>query len=524
MNDRAVLVYPPSLDFIIAFIACLKAGIIAVPVFPPHPSRRDTLVMFSSIVNSCDAKYALTSQNYFHMKKLSGEVQRIYLLSNLNLFIVSLLILSIFLTYVLTFLELRDGFLRFSSPTSPAWPENLSWITTDKISFKNSKKQSLSNIAQPTDLAFLQYTSGSTSEPKGVMISHSNLNDNLFKISNELETSPSTVCVSWLPQYHDMGLIGSYLGLLFCGGSGFYLSPLTFIQRPMLWLEVVSKYRGTHLQAPNFAFALTARKFEAKQYSETSLNLSCIQHMINAAEPVTEASITAFQTAFGPFGLNPTVMFPTYGLAEHTVFVCSGGKQRLTVSKSKLEVDGVVEIVSLSSDTDSSRLVGCGYPEKQKVDVRIVDTSTIEERMENEVGEIWVRSESKAQGYYKKPLESKPEFCAQLGPIPESALESNVNSMEVDYVPSEGYLRTGDLGFMHGGELFICGRMKDLIIIGGRNYYPQDIEATVERTSNAIRPGCTAAFTVDPVSGEGEQVAIVLELREVPNAQVGNLE
>jgi acyl-CoA synthetase (AMP-forming)/AMP-acid ligase II len=354
------------------------------------------------------------------------------------------------------------------------------------------------------------------------MISHSNLNDNLFKIGNELQTSTSTVCVSWLPQYHDMGLIGSYLGLLYCGGSGFYLSPLTFLQRPMLWLEVVNKYRGTHLQAPNFAYKLTARKFEARAYSEESLNLSCIQHMINAAEPVTEASIEAFQAAFGPFGLNPNVMFPTYGLAEHTVFVCSGGRQRLTVSKSKLEVDGVVQIASsLSSDTDSSRLIGCGYPAKQNVDVRIVDTSTMQEREEDQVGEIWVRSESKARGYYQKPLESKSEFCAQLGSTPESAINDDVNDLEVDYDSSEGYLRTGDLGFMHGGELFICGRMKDLIIVGGRNYYPQDIEATVEGTSKLIRPGCSAAFTVDPVSGQGEQVAVVLELREVPKAQVG---
>eukprot|EP00551_Chaetoceros_affinis_P009322 CAMPEP_0203663112 /NCGR_PEP_ID=MMETSP0090-20130426/827_1 /ASSEMBLY_ACC=CAM_ASM_001088 /TAXON_ID=426623 /ORGANISM="Chaetoceros affinis, Strain CCMP159" /LENGTH=772 /DNA_ID=CAMNT_0050525981 /DNA_START=142 /DNA_END=2460 /DNA_ORIENTATION=- len=485
-GDMAVLVYPPSLDFVIAFVACLKAGIVAVPVFPPHPTRKDTLLMFSTITASCDAKYALTNTSYNNAKNASA---------------------------------LKDTFLSLGRSTSP-WPENLTWIVTDKLSSSpvTKKKSSppLSTInPQPTDLAFLQYTSGSTSEPKGVMISHNNLADNLTKITNELKANDQTIVASWLPQYHDMGLIGSYLGILYCGGSGFYMSPLTFLQRPVMWIEAISRFHATHIQAPNFAFKLTSRKFNASKYSKASLDLSSLKHIINAAEPVTEESINAFNKAFVPFGLKKEVMFPTYGLAEHTVFVCSGGKQKLSVSKRALEVDGVVIEVDKNGsentpsidDSAVSRMIGCGYPSEQNVDVKIVSTETLEMLGEDKVGEIWILSDSKAQGYYKKPEISKSEFYAEIG--------GGTGGSD----PSKGYLRTGDLGFMHNNELFVCGRLKDLIIIGGRNYYPQDIEATVESANPMIRPGCSAAFTIDPISGGDERVAVVLELRETPPAE-----
>ena len=347
------------------------------------------------------------------------------------------------------------------------------------------------------------------------MISHHNLADNLTKITSELEAVDDTIVVSWLPQYHDMGLIGSYLGLLYCGGSGYYLSPLTYLQRPAMWIEAISRFRGTHLQAPNFAFKLTARKFDPANYLDAKLDLSSVRHIINAAEPVTEDSIESFHEKFGPFGLKKEVMFPTYGLAEHTVFVCSGGKQRITVSKKYLEVDGVVIEVDEGSEMPkdgTSRMIGCGYPSKQNVDVKIVSTETFEALEEDKVGEIWIQSASKAGGYYKKPEISKLEFAAEIGVDPEKG--------NGEFDPSKGYLRTGDLGFMHNNELFICGRLKDLIIVGGRNYYPQDIEATAEATDSRIRPGCSAAFTVNPISGNDEEVGIVLEVREVPDAEV----
>eukprot|EP00554_Chaetoceros_debilis_P015284 CAMPEP_0194124154 /NCGR_PEP_ID=MMETSP0150-20130528/57438_1 /TAXON_ID=122233 /ORGANISM="Chaetoceros debilis, Strain MM31A-1" /LENGTH=762 /DNA_ID=CAMNT_0038817741 /DNA_START=36 /DNA_END=2324 /DNA_ORIENTATION=+ len=482
-GDLAVLVYPPSVDFAIAFLACLKAGIVAVPVFPPHPARRDTLIMFTKIVDECGAKFALTSANYNHLKKLSS---------------------------------LKDAFSRFKKKTnSTSWPDSLTWIATDSLKSSNPKgSASLPTQPVKSDLAFLQFTSGSTSDPKGVMITHGNLGDNLTKITTELEAGNDTIVVSWLPQYHDMGLIGSYLGTLYCGGSGYYMSPLAFLQRPGMWIEAISKYRGTHLQSPNFALKLTAKKFDKSSYSQHSLDLSSVRHIINAAEPVTEDSIESFCNAFCSFGLNRGVIYPTYGLAEHTVFVCSGGKQRITVSKHALEVNRKVEIVEKSNgDNDpTSRLVGCGYPEKQNVDVKIIDTESYTSLDEGNVGEVWIRSESKAAGYFKKPLESKRDFCAEIGVVTPPS-EDN------DKMQSEGYLKTGDLGFLYNKELFICGRIKDLIIVGGRNYYPQDLEVTAEGSDPRIRPGCSAAFTIDPISGNDEKVALILELRDVPDSK-----
>lgn len=467
-GDRAVLVYPPSYDYMVAFVACLKAGIIAVPVFPPNPARKDTLLMFSNIVEGCGAKHALTNASYNHLKKLSG---------------------------------IKDVFSRLKRPIV-AWPDNLEWITTNDGT-KTTTSTLASSPFQPTvdTLAFLQYTSGSTSAPKGVMITHGNLAHNLTIITNELKAGDDTVVVSWLPQYHDMGLIGSFLGVLYCGGCGYYMSPLSFLQRPMLWIEAASKYKATHLQAPNFAFKLTARKFDVTIYKKDQLDLSSIRHVINAAEPVTEDSIKAFDNAFGKFGFGD-VMFPTYGLAEHTVFVCSGGKQRISVSKKELELNGVVVLIDSDKCTDDeSRIIGCGFPSHQKVDVRIVDRETSIDLGNDKTGEVWVRSPSKAQGYYKKPEETRDDFYGQL-----KGVETG----------DDGYLRTGDLGFIHNDELFICGRLKDLIIIGGRNYYPQDIEATAEASSVITRPGCSAAFTIDPTRQDGEEVALVLEIKEVP--------
>lgn len=478
-NKRALLVYPPSIDFSIAFLACLKAGVVAVPVFPPNPARRDTLHMFSKITESSSAKYALTNLEYNHLKKLAGA---------------------------------KDAITRFKRPLGGAWPESLEWITTDNKKSTNNKGGSSNSGLPPhpkaSDLAFLQYTSGSTSEPKGVMITHGNLAHNLTIITRELKAKEDTVVVSWLPQYHDMGLIGSYLGVLYCGGSGYYMSPLSFLQRPMLWIETVSKYNGTHLQAPNFAFKLTARKFQASDYVNKPLKLQSVRHIINAAEPVDNEGMEVFYKAFKPFGLPGDVIFPTYGLAEHTVFVCSGGKQQLAVQKEKMEADGEIHLADSETDVAYvSHLVGCGFPKRQNVDVRIVDRDSCRELPEGRVGEIWVRSPSKAAGYFGKEKETKEDFGAKL-------VDADVND-------GNEYLRTGDLGFLYNDELFICGRLKDLIIVAGRNYYPQDIEATAEATSDQLRQGCSAAFTIDVSRTGGEEVALVMELREVPGNNAG---
>jgi acyl carrier protein len=294
----------------------------------------------------------------------------------------------------------------------------------------------------------------------------------------------------------------------------------------MIWLEAASQYRATHLQAPNFAFKLSARKLVTSDYDPpngSKLDLSSVRHIINAAEPVDAGTIDAFQEAFAQFQLPRDVVFPTYGLAEHTVFVCSNGRARLLVDKEQLESHGRVVMVedhnSGSGSTSTAavtRLVGCGKP-PASVTVRIVDPESHKlcNSADSTVGEIWIDSPSKAAGYYLKGEETRHDFHASL------VVDGSDDGASAAHPPNNGFLRTGDLGFFYVGELFICGRIKDLIIVGGRNYYPQDLEATAEASEpNAVRPGCSAAFSIDPVSGGegsgGEQVALVMELREVP--------
>lgn len=384
-----------------SLMACFKAGILAIPVFPPDPRRlQKDLHHFISIQSSSGAVVALTHGLYNFAKKVS-DIQGIF------------------------------------KTKSTKWPD-LKWILVDDVLAKGKVKGSKSGVFLPPlpkgdDIAFLQYTSGSTSEPKGVMISHGNLGHNLTLIINEIKANRDTINVSWLPQYHDMGLIGSYLGCLYSGGRGFYLSPISFLKDPNIWLKSLSKYKATHTQAPNFAYALSARKFkeavEDRSISTTELsefNLSSIQHMINAAEPVDEKAITDFYKTFEAYDLSPDVIIPTYGLAEHTVFVCSGGKNVLKLRKSSFD-NQIIDILSssvlgisnsdirnpnirssgddlISEDEQIQVIVGCGNPGRGAgVDLIIVESKTNTILGEDRIGEIWMTSESKAQGYWNRP-------------------------------------------------------------------------------------------------------------------------
>jgi len=483
-GDRVLLVFFPGLAFTASLISCFKAGLIAVPVFPPDPSKlQKDLHHFVSIQRSSGAEVALTHGLYDYAKKI---------------------------------VRLKDFFT--NSSNSSSWPE-MRWIQVDGVLAGGKSKLVTVTLPPPPvgdDIAFLQYTSGSTSEPKGVMITHRNLAHNLTCIIKELDANKSTNCVSWLPQYHDMGLIGSYLGCLYCGGSGYYLSPVTFLKDPVVWMKAISKYRGTHTQAPSFAFALVSRKF--KQEKKVALDLSSLKHMINAAEPVDPDAIADFYDTFSESKLPKGVVFPTYGLAEHTVFVCSGGKTLLTMNKSVFEGQGTVSVIAKdllgnkSSNKSSPNneagneqvIVGCGFPAKHDIEVIIVEESGAGICNDNTVGEVWVSSSSKANGYWGLEELTKNEFNATV---------KNAKS-------STGYLRTGDLGFMHEGELYICGRLKDLIIIRGTNHYPQDLERTAEQSqASCIRPGCSAAFSYKSASSASEEVAYIAEIKEDVNSK-----
>ncbi|KAH9256447.1 hypothetical protein BASA81_005361 [Batrachochytrium salamandrivorans] len=499
-GQPALLVYPPGLDFIVAFVACLRAGVVAVPVYPPRGVKSKDLAMFLTVAKSCGAKLALTNSAYnWGTKALSiRELLRS------------------------PFGDGGDGESR------GVWPEDLQWMVTDSFSTGLGSVVGVTAGVidvdlTPNQVAFLQYTSGSTSAPKGVVLTHDNLAHNLQTICLALKADSTVQVVSWLPMYHDMGLIGSHLGTMYCGGSALLFSPVSFVKNPVLWLELVTRKRATHLQAPNFAYRLTCRKFLLQPGKQVKLDLSSVRHCFNAAEPIDAQAMDEFCTTFSVFGFDPEAMVPGYGLAEHTVYVCDGGKQRLHLDRVELETRGRVIITAQSTGGGGLTLVGLGNPPPQsQVRMMIVDPATLEKLDQDCVGEIWLTSRSKSAQYFGMPDLSQRDLHAKLAASTdvrrrrsssaggeESALdlpraEATEQELELEW------LRTGDLGFLHQGELFVCGRIKDLIIVRGRNHFPQDLEHTAELAASAqIRPGCVGAFAW----GEDDGVVIVAEMR-----------
>jgi acyl-CoA synthetase (AMP-forming)/AMP-acid ligase II len=395
-SERVLLLYPPGLEYIAAFYGCLMAGAIAVPAYPPRQNRH--VERLEAILRDADARLILTSD------AIAAKLDRFDCLS----------------TDALPDAPFRDV-----------------------------------SIA-PDDVAFLQYTSGSTSMPKGVRVTHANLLHNEEAIRRAFRVDPSSVVVGWLPLYHDMGLIGNVLQPLYAGATSILMSPVAFLQRPMLWLESIARYRGTISGGPNFAYELVARA--AREEETSALDLSSWRLAFNGAEPVRAETMERFSDAFARCGFRREAFYPCYGLAEATLFV-SGGS---------------------SGCVDDGR-VSCGVA-GAGIDVRIVDAGG-NVAADGHVGEIVVAGPSVAAGYWRRPEESAETFGARIAG------------------DSRPWLRTGDLGVMRGGELFVAGRIKDLIIIRGRNHYPQDIERTVERAHAALRAGGGAAFAIEPSPG-----------------------
>lgn len=453
-GDRALLLVPAGLDYVAAYFACLYAGVVAVPAYPPNPRRFDPRI--PSIVADCDPAVALTTSAL--LARLDGW---------------------------------RGDDARLSS---------LSWIAVDDAIEGGAR---LARSVGPDDLAMLQYTSGSTAAPKGVMLSHRNLLGNLRLIRSAftVEHGPDDVGVFWLPPFHDMGLIGGILQPCYVGRGAVLMSSATFLQRPLAWLEAMSGYRATTSAAPNFAFDLCVERIKPDE--ARGLDLSRWHTVFDGAEPIRAETIDRFCRAFADAGFRREAFFPCYGLAEATLFVSGGpwgqGPSTLDVSRSTLEQ----KRASAPKAGDRLRLVSSGMPARD-LEVRIVDPELREECDERRVGEIWVAGESVARGYWNRPEETTEAFGAQL---PGSAAH---------------WLRTGDLGFLDDGQLFVTGRLKDLIILNGRNYYPQDVELAAERSHASLRPGHAAAFAI--ADGERERLAMALEVtrhhREADNEAV----
>jgi acyl-CoA synthetase (AMP-forming)/AMP-acid ligase II len=441
-GDRILLAYPAGLDYVAAFFGCLYAGAVAVPVYPPRPNR--SLGRLQAVIHDARPAAALTS----------GAV-----------------------------LAQVDA-CRADAPLL----QQLPWLDTATLDENAAGAWSPPALGRDS-LAFLQYTSGSTAVPKGVMVTHGNLQVNERMIQESFEHDAGTVAVGWLPLYHDMGLIGNLLQPLYLGTRVVLLSPFAFLQRPRRWLEAISRHRATTSGAPNFAYDLCARRTPPEV--RDTLDLSCWRVAYVGAEPVRAATLELFAETFAPCGFRRSAFLGCYGLAEATLFVTGARPaQALAVEAEALEQDRVV--LAANQDPHARTLVSCGRP-GAGTQVVIVDPQTNLSLPPGRVGEVWVRGPQVAHGYWGNPAATRDVFHGRLAGQDEGP-----------------FLRTGDLGFLRDGELFVTGRLKDLIIVDGRNHYPQDFEWTVERSHPALRPHGGAAFAVE--RDNAERLVVVHEL------------
>jgi acyl-CoA synthetase (AMP-forming)/AMP-acid ligase II len=445
-NQRVLMLYPSGLEFIKAFLGCLYAGAIAVPA--PLPTKRgQQLNRVFGIINNANVVAVITSKDFIDNIKTWLDEEN---LSHIPCFATDDLLLNL----------------------SSSWVE-------PKIG--------------PDHLAFFQYTSGSTSEPKGVMVSHKNLLANEKLIEYGFGLSPTSIAGGWLPFYHDMGLIGNGLNPLYTGYPMVLMTPMTFLKRPARWLQMISDYQVTCSGGPNFAYDLCTQRITDEQIA--NLDLSSWKVAFNGSEPVKMETLKAFSDRFGPAGFNPDAFYPCYGMAETTLFVSSFRKHKsvsiITADASLLEKNQV-SVLPSNSERKTCSLVSSG--EAKDFNVAIVDPETKQRLAENQIGEIWVNGDSVAQGYWELPEITSAIFNAKI---------SGENDLE--------YLRTGDLGFLNNGELFITGRIKEMIIINGRNLYPHDIEDEVQTVHPALIRRGGAAFSVDSLGLE--ELVIVQEVK-----------
>ena len=446
-GERVLLLYPPGLEYIAAFFGCLYAGAIAIPAYPPNPARLErTLPRLNAIVEDARPRIALTTSAILHVAEVLAHQ--------------------------------AEGF------------HHVQWQATD--TFLSEPAQAWRPPqSDEQSLAFLQYTSGSTATPKGVMLSHGNLLANSALIYHCFGHSPESRGVIWLPPYHDMGLIGGILQPLYGGFPVTLMSPVTFLQRPLHWLQAISETRATSSGGPNFAYDLCVRKIKPEE--RATLDLSSWELAFNGAEPIRADTLDRFAAAFAVSGFRREAFYPCYGLAEATLIVLGGDKHTAPVIANFQSAALAQHQAIHEEGTDETQtLVGSGHRALDQ-QVVIANIDTHKQCESGQVGEIWVSGPSVAQGYWDRTEATQQTFEAYLSDSGKGP-----------------FLRTGDLGFLDNDELFVTGRIKDLIIIRGRNYYPQDLELTAEQSHPALRPGSGAAFSVE-IGGE-EQLVIVYEV------------
>ncbi|MDO4550755.1 MAG: aminotransferase class I/II-fold pyridoxal phosphate-dependent enzyme [Planctomycetia bacterium] len=443
VGERALLLYPPGFDFITAFFGCLYAGVTAVPVYPPRKNR--SVFRIQAIADDCGAKVALTNTEV--MGRIEGPLEEV--------------------------------------PSLKA----VKWLDTNKIPEGNELEWIMPDIHGET-LAFLQYTSGSTGTPKGVMLNHANLLHNSAQISFAFENTRSGLGVYWLPNYHDMGLIGGILQPLYVGRPNILMSPMSFLQRPFKWLSAISRYGATVSGGPNFAYELCLKKIKPEQVAQ--LDLSTWKVAFNGAEPIRPETLDAFVEKFGPVGFRREAFYPCYGLAEATLLV-TGGFALLKPTQKWFDAEMLRKgwAVEVSPGAEGGQeMVGNGTTMLDQV-LAIVNPETENICMEGEVGEIWTKGPSMAEGYWGRPEFSEQMFHAKIKDLGAGP-----------------FFRTGDLGFVWQGELYVSGRLKDMIIWHGVNVYPQDVELTVQKSHSKVRTDAGALFAVEK---EGKEILVLVQ-------------
>ncbi|WGV24576.1 type I polyketide synthase [Halotia branconii] len=443
-NSRALLLYPPGIEFIPAFFGCLYAGFVAVPAYPPR--RNQKMSRLQAIVSDAEAVVALTTST--ELTSMTSQLAE--------------------------------------NKTLAAIP----WITTDSLNTDIAEDWQHPHINSDT-LAFLQYTSGSTGTPKGVMITHGNLLHNSQLIYNFYQHTSNSQGVIWLPPYHDMGLIGGVLQPLYGAFPVTLMAPAAFLQKPFRWLQAISNYKATTSGGPDFAYDLACRQITPEQL--VSLDLSSWEVAFTGAEPIRAQTLDRFAETFAPCGFRKEAFYPCYGMAETTLIVSGGLTSQVPIVR-HIDTTALLQnqVIDTTAAADGKAIVGCGKSSPDQT-VLIVNPESFTRCADGQVGEVWVSGSSVAKGYWNRPEQTQNTFHAYLA--------------DNETGP---FLRTGDLGFLQDGELFITGRLKDLIIIMGRNHYPQDIELTVQNCHPALRPAGGAAFAVE--INNVEKLVIVQEV------------
>jgi thioester reductase-like protein len=447
-GDRVALVYPPGLEVVASFVACVRLGAIPVPIPPVTSVAKGAAARLRSVMLDSQAALVLTDSS---LGSASADDRAI------------------------GDLDSEDAVASLG----------VQWLATDRLD--GDARGSMTD--NPSQTLFLQYTSGSTGTPKGVVVSHQNV---IHNCHSTIEHEP--VGVSWLPQFHDMGLIGYYLFQVVTGGTTYGFSPSDFLRRPALWLETLSRYKATYTSSPNFGFEYCLSPERVPDDQLEGLDLSSVQVFMNASEPVRPSTYRSFLERFEKYGLRPAAHVAAYGLAENTLAVANSGRRSVMIDRKSLHARTVVMAVEDTPRDQQLELVSCGKP-LDGVHVRIVDPDTGTEVGGGGIGEIWVAGQSKCQAYWNKPELSKQVFG---------------NSITSDFNDDRTYLRTGDLGFLREGELFVCGRLKDMFILRGQNYYPEDLEVAVERASEKIQAGSVTAFRGHD---DEERLIVVIGLR-----------